>query len=275
MSGRNNVHVGSNRLLLLAAVIAVALAPVAQAGLVAYWDFEEGTGSTATDKTGNGHDGTLQSMEEGDWVAGRAEGTTALNFDGSNNYIETGKVASDLNIDGGKPKTVAGWVYTRAFNNGGVFVVGTALTAEMFCLRTFTSVDSWRAQLHGATVDFDFKAYGTQNTWVHCALVHDGAGATAYFNGLPVGGRASTIKTTDTRTFRIGLWHSGGTAKYYFNGMIDDLAVWDEALSPGLIGMLATGTAPDELPAEAPAAPDPVLTAYWDCEDGAGTTQSQ
>src|SRR3989339_678519 len=47
--------------------------------LVAYWSFDEGSGSTLHDGTGNGHDGTL--MNGPVWVDGKRGG--ALQFDGA------------------------------------------------------------------------------------------------------------------------------------------------------------------------------------------------
>ncbi len=41
-----------------------------EAGLAAYYNFNEGTGNMVADLTGNGNDGTLLNMEESDWVNG-------------------------------------------------------------------------------------------------------------------------------------------------------------------------------------------------------------
>jgi len=41
-----------------------------ETGLVGYWQFEEGTGTAASDKTTNGNNGTLTNMDNSNWVNG-------------------------------------------------------------------------------------------------------------------------------------------------------------------------------------------------------------
>ncbi len=57
-------------------------------GLAGYWKLDETTGSSASDSSTNGNNGTLTNMENGDWVAGRIG--NGLNFDGSNEYVDLG-----------------------------------------------------------------------------------------------------------------------------------------------------------------------------------------
>lgn len=60
----------------LDAVAIAALDKVTRAGTIEpanlrlYWDFDDGVGAVATDKSGNSLDGTLLNMEEADWIAG-------------------------------------------------------------------------------------------------------------------------------------------------------------------------------------------------------------
>ena len=49
---------------------------------VAWWKFEEGSGSTAYDSAGS-NTGYLYNMDSSDWVTGQV-GNYALDFDGSN-----------------------------------------------------------------------------------------------------------------------------------------------------------------------------------------------
>ena len=77
--------------LFAAGSIPVALASAQvnlDSGLVAYWSFDD---STATDNSGNGHDGTIYDATPVLGVHGQA-----LDFDGINNYVEVDN-APDLN----------------------------------------------------------------------------------------------------------------------------------------------------------------------------------
>ena len=66
------------------ALIANAAAPTA--GLVGYWLFNEGSGTTVQDSSGNSNTGTL--VNGPIWVTGRYG--PGLNFDGVNDYVDVG-----------------------------------------------------------------------------------------------------------------------------------------------------------------------------------------
>ncbi len=63
----------------------VMFVPQANADLVLHLGLDDGTGSTATDSSANGLDGTLNNMDDNDWVAGQAG--SALDFDGGNDFV--------------------------------------------------------------------------------------------------------------------------------------------------------------------------------------------
>ena len=59
-------------------------------GLVGYWPFDEGAGTTVEDFSGNGNTGTLSTTGSNlpQWVTGKFG--SALSFDGSTNYVDLG-----------------------------------------------------------------------------------------------------------------------------------------------------------------------------------------
>jgi hypothetical protein len=62
--------------------------PIIRDGLIGWYKFDEGSGSTANDSSGNGRNGTLVNMAAGAWVAGLVDTAGyALDFDGSNDRI--------------------------------------------------------------------------------------------------------------------------------------------------------------------------------------------
>ncbi|MGB2806290.1 MAG: lamin tail domain-containing protein [Sedimentisphaerales bacterium] len=143
-------------------------------------------------------------------------------------YVWTGKTASDLGLSGNTPRTITAWVYTRFFNNGGIFEMGEeGSNGRDFSLRTYSIADNqWRVQYWGSSFDIDFT-YDSKDKWVHFAHVHDGTATRIYADGeLIVPDTPRTLSTADTKTFNIGRWRND-----YFNGLIDDLHVYDQALS--------------------------------------------
>jgi len=60
----------------LAFVLCLTLTGPASAGLVGWWKFDDGSGTTATDSSSNGNDGTLEGGAQ--WVAGQLGGAIQL-----------------------------------------------------------------------------------------------------------------------------------------------------------------------------------------------------
>jgi len=203
-------------------------------GLVAYYAFE----GNANDDSGNGNHGTLN----GDVQFAAGHDGSALDCDGVDDYVSTGKSASDLGIGGNSPRTVSSWVYTRTFANGGIYDVGNRATAQDFSLRTLDTENSWRVQYWGGDSDF---SYNTANEWVHFTHVHDGAYTKIYANGVLIVDWEKTIDTTDDNPFQIGLYGWPGD---FFNGLIDEVRLYNRALSAGEALGLSGQTAPRHKP---------------------------
>ena len=206
---------------------------VTDPNLVGWWTFDEGQGTTAVDWSGHKNYGELRGDLE--WVAG--QDGDALNFDGTSDFVFTGKSASALGVEAGKPKTVTAWVYTRAFNNGAVFDLGARTNGQEFCLRTLATSDQWRAQHWGTAFNHDFS-YPSQDVWVHFALVYTGTQSTVYANGMPVSSEARTLDTSSANPFQIGCY---GWQVSYFDGLIDDVRLYNKALSPEELQVVMRG----------------------------------
>jgi hypothetical protein len=200
-------------------------------GLMAFYTFE----GNANDLSGNGNNGTLEGGPQ--YVAGRIG--QALDFDGIDDFVSTGKAASQLGIDGNKPRTVSAWVYTRGYANGGIFDVGARNTGEDFCLRTLDDVvNRWRIQYWGGDYDFTFN---TLERWVNFTHVHDGTHTIIYGDGRMLVNWEKTINTTDTNPFQIGRY---GWPDAYFYGVIDEVRVYNRALTQAEALGLAERTEP-------------------------------
>ncbi|MFH1882786.1 MAG: LamG domain-containing protein [Planctomycetota bacterium] len=195
---------------------------ITDTSLVGWWKLDEDMGTTAVDWSGHGNHGTLQGDPQ--WVAGY-DGD-ALEFDGSGDWVTTDIMPADVGVDGSKPKTVTAWVYTRGFNNGGIYDMGSQSDGQEFCLRTTTTVNEWRVQRWGyPTYDFDFT-YPTQNRWVHFAQVYSENLTTLYANGVSIGTQTVELNTANA-AFVIGRYGSSTG----FNGIIDNVRLYNKALT--------------------------------------------
>ena len=208
-------------------------------GLVAYWDFEEGSGTQAADRSGHDHPATLVNMSSvGAWVTGRNASTTALTFDGQDDVVTTLATASDLGLPGGTPRTVAGWVRGPSFlngTNGGVFEIGQGQNSRFAVRNSAPLGTSWYVEFGG---DATISSGATSASWFHFAASYDGRTVRLYLNGeLKREAEALGLTTDDLKPLTIGSF--SGTS---FLGQIDELAVWDLALPSESIAGLADGT---------------------------------
>jgi hypothetical protein len=201
------------------------VAPPPPTGLVAAYAFEEGTGTTAADATGTGHVGTLTGAV---WSAAGKTGS-AVSFDGVNDWV-TVNDANDLDLTAGmtleawvRPTALSGW-NTIIMKEDGVDTLAYGLYAN----------DS--APYPAVTVRIgvlDRSALGTAplatGQWTHLAATYDGTTLRLYVNGVQVGSKAQTGNmVVSTRALRIG---GNGVWGEYFNGLIDDVRIYNRALS--------------------------------------------
>ncbi|MDY0357056.1 MAG: LamG-like jellyroll fold domain-containing protein [Sedimentisphaerales bacterium] len=197
--------------------------------LIGWWPFEEGQGPVALDASGHGNHAML--IGDPQWVPGY-DGL-ALDLDGQGDYLDTGKLPSQLGIAGSAPRTVALWVYARSFNGGGLYEMGGHGTREGFSLRTGDIDDAWQARYGGIAawqaryggIDANFYTESL-NEWVHLTHVYEASRAEMYVNGYYPTGRQLVLLTSDDRPFRIGICDG-----VPFDGLIDDVRVYDRAMT--------------------------------------------
>lgn len=205
----------------------------ATSNLVAYWDFNENTGtSTAYDKSGNGYDGTLEaSMTESDWVRGKKGNGSALEFDESNDYIDT--VDIDFSTGG---FTLSAWFKIETSSNNSDYILskhdGTSSG------RIYLGVIGSAGNIEYALDDGSFQGASTtgynyrDGEWHHVAMVVDSSTLKLYVNGQDSG-------TSDTHdnglTTNNANWRIGRDNSSYFGGMIDEVKIFNTALTPSQV----------------------------------------
>ena len=215
--------------------------------LVGLWHFDEGSGTTAFDSSVYGNNGTIIGAT---WEIPGKFGN-ALSFNGSSDYVNAG---SDASFDFTGKFTVEAWIngefeayydlmVFRGYSNWafGYFRTGRLMFGE-------TAWNSlWTRQIYSDTLLW------TPGQWYHIAVVYDTVGKTAdfYRDGVPVGvGKQSTDKfgITNSGNVTIGYPHSVS-----FNGLIDEVRIWDIALTADQLilydnysGLLAPYKGPDK-----------------------------
>jgi hypothetical protein len=202
---------------------------VAAAGLVAAYNFNEGTGTTLTDRTGLGHTGTISGAI---WTTlGRFGG--ALSFDGSNDWVSVAD-ANDLDLTMGL--TVQAWVYPTALGTGTwrTVLIKERTGGEVYNL--YANSDTSRPKVYltpAAQPNSPLNASGTSqlplNTWTHLAATYDGATLRLYVNGTQAATRAvAGPLITSSGVLRMG---GNGVWGEFFRGRIDEVRIYSRALT--------------------------------------------
>ena len=204
-----------------------ATTPAAPSGLVAAYAFDTGSGTTVTDSSGNGNNGTVAN---GTWSTAGKYGD-ALQFNGSSSLV-TIPNATSLQLSSGM--TLEAWVNPSAVGNNWRDVVYKG-NDNYYLEATSTNSSFPDAGLIAGGGYAD--AFGTSalpaNTWSFLTETYDGSTLRLYVNGTQVASTAHTgAIATSTNPLQIG-----GDSIYgqYFAGLIDNVRVYNLALTAAQI----------------------------------------
>ncbi|MBW7992399.1 MAG: LamG domain-containing protein [Planctomycetes bacterium] len=248
---------------LVSVVLVLGLVSSVSAGLVAHWQFDEGSGTTAVDSSGNSHDGTL--LGDPEWVAGMI-GNGALSFDGSDGLVDVGH---DESLSITDELTITVWVKAGDLSNYYFLVCkqpsGTAGD-------NYPGNYEFRIQANSGILEFGHQeAEGEQYTfytsdtsitadqWYHVAVVvTKGELVEFYIDGVSAGSaeQLTNFGVLNDEPVRIGGRKDGYS---FFNGILDDVRLYDRALSAVQIQKMYNGNPPMFTVAEKPDPADGAL----------------
>jgi hypothetical protein len=224
----------------------------AAADLVGHWPLDETSGTTATEVVG-GKDGTLVNFpgDDSQWQSGMIGG--ALRFDGNNDFVTHG-----FNL----PRTqgtLAHWVKPtdsgtsiiyyesdfpnssgdyNGFNSGGpVLEIHTLWDDDRFCF-IYEDED---VQDAGSNVNCNDE--GAQiDEWNHVAVTWDTSGDyVMYINCQEVGRESLAGLTFAGKTTTDAFFGRPSESTRFFEGLLDDVRVYDTILSPTEISSFCGG----------------------------------
>jgi len=226
-----------------------ATTPSAPSGLVAAYGFNEGTGTTVTDASGNGNNGTISSAA---WTTSGKYGN-ALGFNGTSALVTINN-ATTLQLS--TAMTLEAWVNPSTVSSAWRDVIFKA--NDNYYLEG-TSTASGRPATGGTFASSPL--YGTTalavNSWTHLAATYDGTTTRLYVNGTQVSSQAQTgAMASSTNPLQIG-----GDSFYgqFFQGTIDEVRIYNVALTAAQVQtdmntpISAVGATNDTQPPTAPA----------------------
>ena len=251
-------------------------------GLVGLWSFEEGEDSTiAYDSSGNNNDGTINGAiyNPDQW------GGQALSFNGVDKYVS---VPDSTSLDISDEITVEAWIKVAVHKNFNAIVIKGEDGAENYELLLYADgrvhcpikfTDSSRTYLNAGLAITDTE-------WHHVAMTYKPGEWRIYVDGVEKAERTDISKTplTNDVPLFIGAEQYLGLfrAERFFNGLIDEVRIYDCALSPGTIEAHAAGIygfngllAPYAPPEQKAFKAGSTIPLKWQYTDSAGPVDSE
>ena len=206
----------------------------AASGLVAAYSFNEGSGTTANDLSGNGKNGTIRGAQ---FAVGKSG--TALQFDGVDDWVTIPDGVTGSPLDLTTAMTLSAWVHPFEFTGWETIVMkergAGALAYALYAQDGGTArggADAPAGTIRAGAEDQSVR--GTSpvplHAWTHVATTYDGVMQRIYVNGVLVASRAQTgTIAVSNNALRIG--GNNSWADEFFNGLIDDVRVYNRALT--------------------------------------------
>ncbi len=211
-------------------------------GLVGYWNFDEGSGEAAYDGSGHGNDGTVFGAT---WTTGISG--AALHFNGVDDYVRIGPSAI---LEADSFLTISVWLLPIGPGSnptwGGIIV---NKEGEYEVNRLPNGTIAWALANSDPGWTWTLTGFvAPEDVWTHIILVYDAGQVLFYANGDLVFayGGAGLIGDfhPDEDELRIGS-RQFPTLDEHFEGRIDEVRIYNRALSDGEIRDLYWSVRPD------------------------------
>ena len=212
---------------------------------IGLWHFDEGQGTTASDSSGKGNNGTL--INGPVWTTGKVG--NALSFDGVDDYVN---IPNSANLNPTSQITIVFWVNAPSYAYYGMMVSKKyteqwAVMWQSVSGRIRCDIMPWFGY-YGSEGEFVSNTELSLNQWHHVACTFDGTNARIYLDGVldKTSAAVSGSISTSTSPLIIGAFEYSPEVYYYqFRGELDEVAIYDRVLSSSeVLALYQAGTVP-------------------------------
>ena len=213
-------------------------------GLVGYWPFN----GNANDESGNGNNGTNNGATL--TTDRNGNGNSAYDFDGTSNYIKLPKITS---LNDAASFTFSCWILPEGSTGTRQFVLSRGFDYE-----TGSFFISQESESNSNKVRFSYNGYSNYNilsnqgysipyqNWQLLTVTKNGTTVNLYINSILISSSTNTANlfALDEFLYIGSHWYStqpGSYFPYYFNGKIDDVGIYNRALTQQEITAMYNG----------------------------------
>jgi len=241
MSGNFRTEIAA---VFLCTIILTAIPSVVSAAILGRWKLDEGTGSTATDSSGNNKNGTWSGTSSGNTGYYDTNATSSLAYSGSFSSGDDQVLVTGITT---VVKSVTFWAYIPNLDG----------TTEM--VSKSSSGQGFEVIINGGTIQFytmgsDVVSASASsgdidlNAWNHIVATYNGGGTTMrlYINGDLSGSTGTAPATvTNVENLYFGTWGSGGRQ---FVGKLNDVRLYDVELTETQVENVMGGSVDPDTP---------------------------
>ncbi len=192
-------------------------------GLVGWWRFDEGSGIVAGDSSGNNNNGTINGAA---WVAGRYG--SALSFNGVSNNV----AVPNNSLLSPSTLTIEAWFNPSTVAPSSQQIVGKQNVYNEYRLILFGSTIC--GQIYDSSHEYTVSSaasgvFAQTGIWQLVTMTYDQTNLKLYVNGILVNTLPLSASINhNTSPLTIG---SNNAGIYYFSGSIDEVRLYNYALS--------------------------------------------
>ncbi|RMD46230.1 MAG: LamG domain-containing protein, partial [Aquificota bacterium] len=201
-------------------------------GLVGVWHMDESSWQIQ-DTSGNGNNGTSYN---GTLYDANGKLNSGLSFDGVDDYVEspiTGLSASP------QETSISFWLKGNSWSvsDTPLTVINSGDTSDKGdIIFRYTAANTFTLYVgqdgSNSWDQIDFTSFPADFAWHFISATYSkGNIIKLYFDGVEVGSTASTLFPSTLSKLRIGTADDLTGSSYYFNGTIDEVAIWNRSLS--------------------------------------------
>lgn len=206
--------------------------PPALPAPIAWWKMDATEGQTVADSIG-GYDGQTVNITGNPWQAGYLG--YALRLDGINDYVQ---VPGFKGIAGTASRTCSAWIRATANSKEQMILSwGTGANGQKWMLR-LQADGKLAAAVWGGYIQSSVSVADGQWHHVAAVLADDGSPSvneiTLYVDGVPQSTTYSSTQAIDTlagQDVQIGSAYNGTSQASFFNGLLDDVRIYDVSLT--------------------------------------------
>jgi len=216
--------------------VIVSIVGVTHADMVAYWKLDNGGGNIVKDSSGNGHDGVLKGAVK--WATGRFSG--AIDFNGDDCYVEVACDPNDPTFDMTDEITISVWIKVNRFDIAHQTIIAKGEGSWRIC----------RSPINSNALEFGCGYYRNNpgvfgeinindGNWHHIVAVNNGYMQYLYVDGVPDAyWPVTNSQAVQKNNSSIMIGNNPERMGRYFNGLIDEVAIFSHALSVDAIKQL-------------------------------------